>query len=346
MKICKNCGRETDDSKVRCPHCGYLFEEDLDSVLSKMKNNLNAYKNEIATSRPVQTPSQTAETEGVHTEQGRADSTKERFELLSEVAQLKGELKALHGEIDRMQAARVQQYGMAPQMQQSTQQPVQTVQPAVIYAAPYAAPGTMGAAYSGAPAANASNANVQSGKKAKGKRSVNRIVISVFALILLGLSIGMFFVAWVGGTYSFTGFDAVKHLFESLVNKGSNEAFLGFLDNVVRTHSFAGNETISSICLNICYYVLLYGIPLYFLLLVLDFPLLFSLFGRVRCKGWHRFVTWFAFIVALLIFGVLCWVGQFSALTILFFVGAGANFVRGLFLAFYKGKEKYSGGLQ
>ena len=346
MKICKNCGRETDDSKVRCPHCGYHFEEDLDSVLSKMKNNLNAYKNEIATSQPVQTPAQTAGSDGVHTEQGRADTTKERFELLSEVAQLKGELKALHGEIDRMQAARVQQYGMAAQqvqqpIQQSAQQPVQSVQPAVIYAAPYAAaPGNV---YAAAPGANG---NVQTGKKAKSKRSVNRIVISVFALVLLGLSIGMFFVAWVGGTYSFTGFDAVKHLFQSLVNKSSNAAFLGFLDNVVRTHAFAGNETISSICLNICYYVLLYGIPLYFVLLVLDFPLLFSMFGRVRCKGWHRFVTWFAFIVALAIFGVLCWVGQFSALTKLFFVGAGANFVRGIFLAFYKGKEKYSGGLQ
>lgn len=342
MKICKNCGRETDDSKVRCPHCGYLFEEDLDSVLSKMKNNLNAYKNEIATSQPVQTPAQTAGTVGVHTEQGR-DNMKERFELLSEVAQLKGELKALHGEIDRIQAARVQQYGTAPQTQ-SAQQPVQAVQPAVIYAAPYAAaPAAAGTAYAGAPLANA---NMQTGKKAKSKRSVNRIVISVFALILLGLSIGMFFVAWVGGTYSFTGFDAVKHLFQSLVNKSSNAAFLGFLDNVVRTHPFAGNATISSICLNICYYVLLYGIPLYFVLLVLDFPLLFSLFGRVRCKGWHRFVTWFAFIVALAVFGVLCWVGQFSALTKLFFVGAGANFVRGIFLAFYKGKEKYGGGLQ
>ena len=345
MKICKNCGRETDDSKVRCPHCGYLFEEDLDSVLSKMKTNLNAYKNEIASAQPAQPAQAPVQTGYVHTESARTDSVKDRFELLSEVAQLKGELKALHGEIDRMHAARVQQYGAAQPMQQPMQQPVQQpmqqpVQPTVIYATPYAAvPGT----YAGVQGANG---NFAAAKSTKRKRSVNRIVISAFALILLGLSIGMFFVAWVEGTYSFTGFDAIKHLFQKFVNKSSNAAFLGFLDNVVRTHAFPGSEAIASACLNICYYVLMYGIPLYFVLLVLDFPLLFSLFGRVRCKGWHRFVTWFAFIVALLIFGVLCWVGQFSALTILFFVGAGANFVRGLYLAFYKGKEKYSGGLQ
>ena len=156
----------------------------------------------------------------------------------------------------------------------------------------------------------------------------------------------MCFLAWVKGTYGFTGFDAVKHLFQHFVNKSSNEAFLGFLDNVVRAHAFAGNATISKICLNICYYVLMYGIPVYFLFLVLGFPLLFSVFGRVRCRGWHRFVAWMSFIVAAVVFGVLCWVGQWSALTIFFFVGAGANFVRGIFLVFYKSKGETNGGLQ
>ena len=52
MKVCKNCGRQTDDSKVRCPYCGYLFEEDMDSVLRKMKENLNTYKDSVA-SAPV-----------------------------------------------------------------------------------------------------------------------------------------------------------------------------------------------------------------------------------------------------------------------------------------------------
>ncbi len=47
MKICKNCGRQTDDGKVRCPYCGYLFEEDMDSVLRKMKENLNTYKESV-----------------------------------------------------------------------------------------------------------------------------------------------------------------------------------------------------------------------------------------------------------------------------------------------------------
>ena len=55
MKICKNCGRQTDDEKVRCPYCGYLFEEDMDSVLRKMKENLNAYRDSVAAA-PAQAP--------------------------------------------------------------------------------------------------------------------------------------------------------------------------------------------------------------------------------------------------------------------------------------------------
>ena len=53
VKICKNCGQQTDDDKVRCPHCGFLFEEDMDDVLREMKSNLKTYRKELASSAPA-----------------------------------------------------------------------------------------------------------------------------------------------------------------------------------------------------------------------------------------------------------------------------------------------------
>ena len=48
MKICKNCGYQAGEDKIRCPSCGYLFEEDMDNVLRQMRTNLNTYKQEIS----------------------------------------------------------------------------------------------------------------------------------------------------------------------------------------------------------------------------------------------------------------------------------------------------------
>ena len=58
MKICKNCGYAADDAQLRCPRCGDLFEEDMDSMLREMRNNLNSYKNEVfaAPQQPVAAP--------------------------------------------------------------------------------------------------------------------------------------------------------------------------------------------------------------------------------------------------------------------------------------------------
>ena len=137
MKICKNCGRETTDDKVRCPHCGYLFESDMDDMLRRMRSNLDSYKQEMAVAAPPQgapvPAQQNAAPQGAAQPYAQQTSDKERFELLTEVAQLKGEVNALHGEISRMQAARAQ-YEQPPQGAQ---------QPAVVYARPQYAVNTV-----------------------------------------------------------------------------------------------------------------------------------------------------------------------------------------------------------
>lgn len=365
MKICKNCGRQTDDGKVRCPYCGYLFEEDMDSVLRKMKENLNTYKDSVANAPARQpaasaqaqqqiAPAQTPQTAGqpadpVQQAQGNAsaaDGNKERFELLTEVAQLKGELRALHTEIDRMngnsagyaqpvQYIQQQPQQTAPQAQYvQAQQPVQYAQP-VVYAAAY--PAQAYAQPNGQPLADG---------KQKTKRSGNRIFLSIVSVLLLALSIGMFFVAWVGtesDAFFFKGIDGIAYLFNK---EGENVAgFAAYLAQI-EAHQFAGGDMIANVCRTVCRYVVEYGVIVYAAFLVLGIPLLFSLFGKVSFKGWHRFVSWMAFIVSLLLFGVFCWVTGFSSVSVLFMAGAGANLVRCIFLAFYRGKKRKTGGLE
>ena len=353
MKICKNCGKATGEDKVRCPYCGYLFEEDLDSVLSKMKSNLNAYKEEVASAQPAAQPAaQSAVQPAVQpaTQPAAEASQKERFELLTEVAQLKGELKALHGEIDRMNGMQSRYYAAPaaePAAQKSSEQPAaqpapQAAQP-VYYAQTYPPmPYAVQQPYA-APAAPAAQRSAPVSKKRT--RSANRIVISVIALIMLGLSIAFFFTPWMKGTYEFSGLDSLKYLYEKLFNNGGNERMQAFLD-YIRTVEFAQNEMLASVCRTVCYRVVEFGIPVYFVLLVLGFPLLFSMFGKVRGKGWHLFCAWTSFIVAGILTLIFWWIGQFNALTTLFLVGAGANFVRVLFLLFFKGKKTNNGGLE
>lgn len=55
MKICKNCGRESEEGKIRCPFCGYLFEDEMDSVLREMSLNLNSFKEELTAPKLQQT---------------------------------------------------------------------------------------------------------------------------------------------------------------------------------------------------------------------------------------------------------------------------------------------------
>lgn len=381
MKICKNCGKATEDEKVRCPYCGYLFEEDLDSVLSKMKSNLSAYKAEVSSAAPVQA-AQPAQARPAEPAQYGADiSQRERFDLLTEVAQLKGELKVLHGELDRMNSAQPRyaaqpapetapaapafpQAQSAPQAENSAApqpapmqqaqpvqaaqpvQPVQPIQPVqpVYYAQAYPPMPYAQQPYAAQPLP-AAQENKGEQKKKKGVRSANRVVISIVALIMLGLSIAAFFFPWTKGTYEFSGWDAVKNLYEKFANNGSNEKMQAFLD-YIRTVHFADSEWVANLFRTVCYRVMEFGIPLYFLFLVLSFPLLFSMFGKVRFKGWHLFFAWLSLLTAAALAGIFYWVGQFNALTTLCMAGACANVVRVLFLFFYKGKKRGDGGAE
>ena len=341
VKICKNCGYQTDDEKVRCPKCGYLFEEDMDAVLRQMKDNLNNYKKEIAMQQPVAgqsvsvpaaVPSVSAQ-EGVPTDNKGAATEKERFELLSEVAQLKGELRALSSEVTRIQAQR-------DAMQQAVVQPQQPGQPTtVIYAQPYSGQQSAYPAQQSTYPAQQANSYPKSSKGMAYARSGNRIFISIVCILALAASIGMFFMQWIDG--GFKGIDALKYLFGM-----DAPEFGSFLDNTIRGYDFAGVAFIANISEKFCYYVVRYGIVVYAALLVLGFPLLFSMFGRVKMRGWHRFFAWTSFILAAILFGIFCWVSGFSTVTKWFLIGAAANFVRCFFLFFYRRSDKLKGGLE
>lgn len=356
MKICKNCGKQTDDNRVRCPYCGFLFEEDMDAVLGEMRSNLSQYRNELATRAQAQpaaaaqtapqpqtvpaAPQPAAAEQGavaaVQTLQPAADAhlpeTRERFELLSEVAQLKGEVRVLQGEIERLHESARQNPQVPPVSVVYTQQGGGTAQvPGVVYA-----PGPAGQQQVAAVA-------VKSGGKEKKKRSANRIVLSVLCILLLGASIGMFWMAWIETEgMNFKGFDAFRYLF----GEREGTVFGTYMTFIREIKEFKGASAIANICRNLCYYGVRYGIIVYAGFLVLSVLQLFSLGGRISMRGWHRFTAWMSFIIALALFGILCWVSGFSALTMWFLLGAGANLVRAFFLIFYK-KDKFTeGGLQ
>lgn len=342
VKICRNCGRETEDDKVRCPYCGDLFQEDMDKVLSQMKNNLIAYKGEISAQGgnaasaavPADPAVQSAPYAPAQSVSAPAPgSQQERFELLAEVAQLKGEVKALHSEVDRMHAAQqapAQQSAPQVYIQQhpGAQNPYAAQPQTYAYGQPFGT--AQPAAAAGQPVAGALPQ-----AKTKKPRSKKRIFISVVAVLLLGLSIGMFFLPWIGTEgLNFKGFDAFGYLF----GEKEGTVFAGYLA-AIQAKEFQGSEFIANACRNVCYYGTMYGIIAYAAFLVLSLFQLCSLGGRISLKGWHRFTAWMSFILALALFGIFCWVSGFSAVTMWFLLGAGANFVRCLFLAFYGVKK-------
>ena len=132
------------------------------------------------------------------------------------------------------------------------------------------------------------------------------------------------------GFDGFKGIDAIKNLFGL-----GGENFATFCDKIAN-HSFPGPAFIPTMCKYVCTFIVKYGIVVYAALLVLGFPLLFSLGGRVRFKGWHAFFAWTSAIVALLIFGVIFWVSGFSVMSLFFLIGGAANILRGFFLLFYR----------
>ncbi len=344
MKICKNCGYAADDAQLRCPRCGDLFEEDMDSMLREMRNNLNSYKNEVfaAPQQPVAAPAQSVQPvqpvagAGVQPVQGTAQGD---AALQEELAWVRGELRAMQAEMDRVSGARGGY--VQPQMPVIVQ-PVTSPapqQPTVIYQAYPAVPQAVPAAGAaeekgGEDAAKADkNAKYKPGKKRapKIRRCGSRIFISVVALLMIAASVAMFFFDWVKSSYGgFSGFDILAAL--GGIDRGA--AFETYVATYINGTNLWFNAVATA-----CEYILRYGVIVYGVLLILGLPVLFSLGGRVKFKGWHTFCAWSCFIVALLFFLIFLLATGFSSMTIWFLLGAGANFVRCIFLLFYKGYD-------
>ena len=348
MKICKNCGYAADDAQLRCPRCGDLFEEDMDSMLREMRNNLNSYKNEVSAApaarqpvqpvagagvQPVAAPVQSVPVQPVQgTAQGDAA-------LQEELAWVRGELRAMQAEMDRVSGARGGY--VQPQMPVIVQ-PVTSPapqQPTVIYqaypAVPQAVPAAGAAEEKGGEAAAKAdkNAKYKPGKKRapKIRRCGSRIFISVVALLMIAASVAMFFFDWVKSSYGgFSGFDILAAL--GGIDRGA--AFETYVATYINGTNLWFNAVATA-----CEYILRYGVIVYGVLLILGLPVLFSLGGRVKFKGWHTFCAWSCFIVALLFFLIFLLATGFSSMTIWFLLGAGANFVRCIFLLFYKGYD-------
>lgn len=338
MKICKNCGQQTDDGKVRCPHCGFLFEEDMDDVLREMKNNLRNYRSEVvakaasAAQPESAAPSPSAQQPAPESDAGQ----KERFELLAEVAQMKGEMRVLQNEIERLHNT----------------QPAQTV----VYA-PQPAPAAPAAGQDGAggeggaPAAEANAQKKSKKKKNKNfvisvkmtkKRSANRIVISILATLFLGLSIGMLFMPWVKDM-AVKGYEGLLYIFDK---ESQDTAGFQALMAAISAHQYANGEFFQNLVVTAITYVVQWGVVVYMACLLLSIFVLFSLGGKIKFRAWHRCWAWLSFVVAAVLFGVFFWTFKFSGLTIWFLLGMGANFVRAILFCFYKKEDYVEGGLQ
>ena len=358
MKICKNCGYAADDSQLRCPKCGDLFAEDMDNMLRAMKSNLNNYKSEVSAAPAAQPPQQAA-APSLQAEQAAARpvppappaaqayvpvqpqaayrpvqpaqsapaSRGEEYELKAELAQVRGELRALQGEMDRSRGYSQPQMPVIVQPVSAAQPLPQ--QPTVIYqtypqAAPVQAPAV------GKSAEAEKNAKYKPGKRrpAKIRRCGSRIFISIVVLLMIGLSVAMFFFDWVDNMFS--GFDIIAAL-------GGNEN--GALFELYVSTCITADQLWFGGVATACEYILRYGVIVYAVLLILGLPVLFSLGGRVKFKGWHTFCAWSCFICALLFFLIFWLASGFSSMTLWFLLGAGANFVRCIFLLFYKGYD-------
>ena len=335
MKICKNCGQQTDDGKVRCPHCGFLFEEDMDDVLREMKNNLKNYRSEVvakaasAAQPESAAPSPSAQQPAPESDAGQ----KERFELLAEVAQMKGEMRVLQNEIERLHNT----------------QPAQTV----VYA-PQPAPAAPAAGQDGAGGAPAAEANAQKKSKKKKnkdfvisvkmtkKRSANRIVISILATLFLGLSIGMLFMPWVKDM-AVKGYEGLLYIFDK---ESQDTAGFQALMAAISAHQYANGEFFQNLVVTAISYIVQWGVVVYMACLLLSIFVLFSLGGKIKFRAWHRCWAWLSFVVAAVLFGVFFWTFKFSGLTIWFLLGMGANFVRAILFCFYKKEDYVEGGLQ
>ena len=225
MKICKNCGRESEEGKIRCPFCGYLFEDEMDSVLREMSLNLNSFKEELTAPKLQQTgisaPAQPSVSAAASADPVLAaayavretpspaayparisypapQSAAEPEDLKLEVANLKGQLTAMQGELGRLSMQRGVQMQQNPVSYQPMPAPAQPVYFANTYG--YPAPVPAEGVYSQIPEAKdpAAPAYANAGKyKADSARSKRRIVLAVLTILFLAASIASFFLNWI-----------------------------------------------------------------------------------------------------------------------------------------------------
>ncbi len=337
MKVCKHCGKLVDDAALRCPKCGDLFDADMDDMLREMKSNLKSYKSEVSAQRPAAAqPVQAAQpAQPAYAAPAQAGTaTAQDLAMKEELARVKGELRALQGEVDRVGARGAYQQPQLPVIVQPAGMPAQQ-QPTVIYqtlppvqAQPVAV--TVAQQPAEQPKQPAADPRYKPGKKRppKIRRCGSRIFIACVVLAMIGVSIGMFFLDWIKYEgASFTGFDIIRAL------GGQGDVFPAYLVN------FTADKFLFDWLALGCEYILRYGVIAYAALLVLGLPVLFSLGGRVKFKGWHTFCAWASFICALLFFIIFLIASGFGSMTLFFLLGAGANFVRCIFLLFYKGYD-------
>ena len=275
-------------------------------LLARMQESVTRCRDELASPR----------------EAAAAAEAREKEALVSEIEQLRGAVHALQTEVEQL---RSEQHALA--LHSAHAQPV-------VYAQPYE---------SEAGPAHYFPLYRHSSAPRKRGRSRNRIVIASFSAALLLLSIVCFFLPWVNGSASFTGYGALTYLFGSAAGPGA--AYSKYLSEVVGTHVFSASETVSNLCRAICSNLLLYGTPLYAASLLLGLPLAASIPGRVRIASWHRFFAWLAFASAALLFAMISWASGFEGVSVWFLAGGIADFIRGILLIFYRGKWDYWGGL-
>ena len=234
-----------DESALRCPHCGELADGDTDELLARMRASVTRCRDELSSPQAVIA----------------ADEERERATMLSELEQLRGEVHMLRGELEQLRSA---QRALVLQAAQASP---------VVYTQPYEAE---------------SRARFRPFYKRiapprKKGRSRNRMVIASLSLALLAWSIVCFFLPWVNGETSFTGFGALAYLFG--FSDGAGAAYSVYLSEVVGIHVFSANETVSNLCRAICSNLLLYGTPLYAASLLLGLPLAASRVAGVRVVG-------------------------------------------------------------
>lgn len=370
MKICKTCHCATDDDKLRCPNCGDLFDDEMDSLLAEMKSSLSSYKEGVtrqsaAASQALPAPQPAAQASAVPapaSAQSAAATEEVNKELKDQLLQMQAEIRSLSSQMDKAQKTPAQQQPQPIIIPVTTAQQPAAQQPTIIYHAyPLDSKSPIVVNTGAADGAGKDKKDeLPMGKENRQKvkrnpdkpkrvvyRSPNRIVLSVIALLALAASIVMFFLPWIsitpdgGSQISFTGLEALN-LYTTLFKEGIGANLDSYITTYITVDIFGVDSMVTEILVLIIMYILTYTLPVYLVFLILGFPLIFSMFGKVRAKGWHLFTAWVSVIFSVIYFLIFFFASGFYSMTYYFLIGAGCNVVRAILLLFYsKDKEVY-----